>query len=203
MFHRFHTAGALSNRTLDLFHDGQIPFPLVSVPLLVGLMFGSIIGLFSSVPADFCTVFSFFPEDGFSVGFSEALWRSSLFVIISLLLASSFLGFVFLPALSAVRGFLLGFGVAVSFQTEGLRGLLLALLTFGFPALLGLSAFLLVSSYCAACSIQLLRCFSRGENRPLEKPFLFPRRIAVVFFLCFLEALYSAFLLPAITGFFQ
>ena len=202
MFHLLNSVGVLSHRAKAHFPDGAIPFPLVSLPLLIGLFFGAVVGLFSALPSEFASFASVFPADGLSVGFPVALWRSSRWIVISLLFATSFIGFLFVPALSAVYGFLLGSSVALTFQTDGLHGLLLACFSVGLPALLGLSAFLLVSSDAAACSIRLLRCFSRGENRPFERPDRFPRHLLAVFLLCFFEAFYSAFLLPVITGLF-
>ena len=202
MFHRIHSVRAPFRREIALFSDGAIPFPLVSLPLLIGLLFGSVVGLFSVLPSEFSSFFSVFPDGALSVGFPDALWHSSRLILISLLLATSFIGFLFIPALSAFHGFLLGSSVAGSFQTDGLHGLLVAAFTVGLPALLGLTAFLLASSDAAACSIRLLRCFSRGENRPFVSPERFPRHLSAVFLLCFFEAFYSAFLLPAITGLF-
>ncbi len=197
MFHRFHYAVTLSRRAKALFPAGAIPFPLVSLPLLIGLFCGSVVGLFSVLPSEFL---NFFAAKLLSAGFLEALWFSSRFVLLSLLFATSFIGFLFIPALSALHGFLLGSGVAVSFQADGLHGLLLACFSAGLPSLLGLPAFLLVSSDASACSIQLLRCFSRGENRPFERPERFPCHLLAVFLLCLFEAFYFAFLLPGITG---
>ena len=87
---------------------------------------------------------------------------------------------------------------AAAFRADGFLGLLSALFTFAIPALLLLPAFLLAASDGISCSLQLLRCFSKGQ-RPLPGvQIAFLRHIALIVFLCFAEALYCVFLLPII-----
>ena len=176
--------------------EGMFPLPLIGVPLLIGILLGSVLGLFGTISSELSV-------DMTVAGFFPALMRAGCFLIAALLLATSFLGFALIPALSALRGFLLGCGVAAAFQTQGLRGLLLAFFSFGIPALFGLPAFLLASSDSAECSRRLLRCFSRGEVRPPASGGDIPRHILLVALLCLTEALYTAFLLPLILGAFS
>ena len=169
------------------------PQPWIALPLLLGLLLGSVMGLFASQPAGIVSSFAFDFAGG---GFLYWLWIGSRFVIAALLLATTFLGFALLPGLSALYGFLFGWGVAAAFRADGFSGLLTAAVSLGIPALLSLPAFLLAASDGANCSLQLLRCFTRGERPIPDGQGAFLRHIALIVFLCFAEALYCAFLLP-------
>ena len=192
MFHRFRAFSGVSRGVEGRLSGGLIPVPWISFPMLLGVFSGAVFGLYSV-----------FPTGSLPAGLPEALWHSCRFVLAALLLATSFLGFVFVPVLSAFRGFLLGCGVAAAFQAESFHGLLLAFFSCGIPALFGLSAFLPAASGAMACSRQLLRCFSRGETRPPEISEDFPRQLLAIAVLCLAEAVYTAFLLPAILGRFS
>lgn len=189
MLHSF-TSGISSPRFSNRHAaEGTFPFPWIGVPLLIGVVSGCAIGLYAALPPALSADFAY-------SGFFQAFWHVGCFAISALLLASSIFGFAFIPALSALRGFLLGCNVAAAFQAQGLRGMLFSLFSFGIPALLGLPAFLLACSDFAGFSLRLFRCFSRGEFRPPSLQGAVLRHVLIVLILSLTETLYLMFLLP-------
>ena len=197
MFRFFPSAGDSSAR---LMHPGLrssvSPFPLLALPLLLGLVSGSFIGLFSSVSSEAAPFLDSFNSGALSGDFFAALLHALRFVLLALLFSTSFAGVFVLPVLSALRGFLLGCSVAAAFHAEAFRGLLLAFFSFGIPALLGLPAFLVASEDGAALSLLLLRFLTRGERRISGRGGDVPKHVLIVLLLCLVQALYSRFLLP-------
>ena len=190
----FPSAGDSSARLMHLGLRSSVSlFPLLALPLLLGLVSGSFIGLFSSETAPFLDSFN---SGALSGDFFAALLHALRFVLLALLFSTSFAGVFVLPVLSALRGFLLGCSVAAAFHAEAFRGLLLAFFSFGIPALLGLPAFLVASEDGAALSLLLLRFLTRGERRISGRGGDVPKHVLIVLLLCLVQALYSRFLLP-------
>ena len=173
-------------------------FPLIAVPLLVGILFGACVGLFSLVPKEFVSFLSVLQDQASDCGLLHTALRSFRFILFSFFLAFTLYGVILLPPLSFLRGFLLGCSVAAVFQAEGLHGLLLAALSIGIPALLGIPAFLLASVDAFRISSSLLCLFFRNRRgSPARAPAQIAQMLLPILF-CAVETIYSCFLLPVL-----
>ena len=172
-------------------------FRAVAIPLLVGIVLGSLIGQFSSAPSELVSLSDFREVDAPAFETLLEIWRCVRFPLAAVLLSTSFLGIVLIPALSAYRGFLLGCSVAAAFQSRLFQGLLLSALTIGVPGILGLPAFLFAASDSACVSDALLR-FVRMQPYPLSNRSVICAHAALIVLLCAAEFLYSCLLLPVL-----
>ena len=178
-------------------------FPLIAVPLLLGIIFGACVGMFSLVPKEFASLLSVLQDQASDGGLLQTALRSFRLILISFFLAFTLYGVILLPPLSFLRGFLLGCSVAAVFQSEGLHGLLLAALSIGIPAIFGVPAFILSSVNAFRISSSLLCLFFRNRRGGFAQDPVLVSQMLLAVLLCVFETIYSCFLLPVLLRAFQ
>lgn len=165
----------------------------IALPFLLGVLFGCLIGLFSSLPEGLLSSAGWLAvTDG--TAFIRALWHASRFALASMLCATGFLGVFLLPLLSALRGFLLACSAAAVYQSGIRAAVWISLFTFCIPALFELPAFFLTASNAFSFSTDLTL---HGVKHAVQEFSLFQIVCISAAFL-FACALYSAFLLPVL-----
>ena len=168
--------------------------PMLALPFLAGVIAGSLIGMFSTMPNEFLSSIGLPACSENCASFLHAIWHSFRFVFLSALLGSGILGVLLIPLLSALRGFSFACAVAAVFRPLSFSSFSLALISFGIPSLLALPGFLIAETDAFGFSVQLL---TRDHSAPMDfRSFL--RHFAVVLFLCAAEALYNYALLPSL-----
>lgn len=87
--------------------------------------------------------------------FLELLWQNLRWHLLAILFGLSVLGILLIPLLTTVRGFFLAYAIALFARAYGGKGLTLAFLLLGFPALLAVPALFLLSvqSFSTACRL--------------------------------------------------
>ncbi len=178
-------------------------FPLIAVPLLLGIIFGACVGMFSLVPKEFASLLSVLQDQASDGGLLQTALRSFRLILISFFLAFTLYGVILLPPLSFLRGFLLGCSVAAVFQAEELHGLLLAALPIGIPAIFGVPAFILSSVNAFRISSSLLCLFFRNRRGGLAQDPALVSQMLLAVLPCVFETIYSCFLLPVLLRAFQ
>lgn len=159
---------------------------LLFFAFLAGLVLGSLLGLGYGHDS---AVFSL--ADDSSI-FGSA-WP---YFAMMLVFSTSYLGALGIPAVLFVRGLLFSCGVALMYSALGTQGLLLSFLGSGIPLCFLLPGMILVGADCSRCCIQLFR-LRTGKGACFEE--LFPlRHLVLMIFLILLDAVYSAYLFPAL-----
>ena len=174
----------------------EIHFPLrkaIALPFLLGVLFGCLIGLFSSLPEELLSSVGLMAS-GDGTTFIQALWHAARFVLAAALCATGILGVFFLPLLSALRGFLLACSAAAVYQSGIHAAVWISLFTFCIPALFELPAFFLTASNAFSFSTDLTL---HGVTHAVQEFSLF-QIICISAAFLIICALYSAFLLPVL-----
>ena len=173
-------------------------FPVIAIPLCAGILIGTLIGMFSTIPDAFSSVLGFLQDKSSDQNLLYAAAHSLRFVLSVLFLAFTLYGVVLIPAISMLRGFLLGCSVAAMFQAGSFRGLLLAALSIGIPAALGIPAFLLASMDSFRISSSLVKPFFKNQWGSMEQKTALASHLMILIFLIAAEVFYSSYLLPAL-----
>ena len=118
--------------------------PLIKAAFLVGLLAGSLFGLFSMLPTELLLTIT--GGEAEKTTFVLSLWRCVRFPVLAAVFASSILGIVFLPLLSALRAFFFSCSIAILLTRVQPTVLLNVLISHGIPALFGLPAVLIAMS---------------------------------------------------------
>ncbi len=163
----------------------------IAIPFAAGITAGSVVGLFSETQSVFLSSFGMMSSLEVSSFFS-ALWYSSRFILLAVLLATCVLGVVLLPLLAAFRGFLFSCSVATLIQPLGIWQILSAFISLGIPALFSFPAFLLAETDAFLLSRHLL--FRVPTEFFHDKSI--PRHFLLVLLLCIFDAAYILFLFP-------
>lgn len=134
-------------------------FVFIVVFFLAGAAIGSFAGSFLEAPI------LFRPElqetDSMLGEYIELFWDNSRFHLAAVFLSTTFLGIVLLPALSAVRGYLIGCTASAIMAAYPETGFLLSLVTLGIPLLVCLPCFLILSSDSFLYSARIMS-YTRG-----------------------------------------
>ena len=178
--------------------DTAKSFPVIAIPLCLGILAGTCIGMFSTIPDAFSSVLGLLQDKTADRNLIYAAAHSFRFVLSVLILSFTLYGVLLIPALSMLRGFLLGCSVAAMFQSGSFRGLLLAALSIGIPAILGIPAFILVSMDSFCISTSLFRLFFKNQRGNTEQKAAFAAHMMILTALIAAEVMYSSFLLPAL-----
>ena len=126
-----------------------------------------------------------------------AIFDACKYPLAVLFLGTSVLGVALIPALSAVRGFLLSFSVAAVVRLYGTHGIMVALSMFGTSALITIPCFIFLSIE-AFCASQRLLQTARG-TAARSSPATYPTRKLTQLALCFALLLLSAVLDTSLT----
>ena len=124
----------------------------------------------------------------------RSLWRALRFFLLLFLLGTSWLGVVFIPAASLLRGAVLGSGVAALYAAYSYRGLLDALIIYGAPALWSLPCFLITAGDAFSAS-RALASMRFGVSAPADRAAAL-RRVLLILPLVALDAVYGFYFAP-------
>ena len=91
-----------------------------------------------------------------SAGLIPALWSCGKFHFLVLLASTSLLGVIAVPALSAVRGYLISCGAAALISGYPDRGFLIVLAIMGLPGIFSVPSFFMLSSQAMQSSVRLI-----------------------------------------------
>lgn len=153
---------------------------------IFGLVFGSLVGVFSDVGA---TVFD---VSIWESGFADA-W---IFFLLLLLFSTTYLGVALIPVLMFVRGTVFSCSAAVLYKSLGVDGLVLGLIGSAVPMCFLLPVYLLVGSDCFGLSMRLARLqLGRGGYCGALFP---PGHFFVMLAMIFFDALYSVYFAPVL-----
>ncbi|MCL2342671.1 MAG: stage II sporulation protein M [Firmicutes bacterium] len=135
-------------------------FILLALCFLAGAGLGAYAGSFAGTSS--ATAFRTVESFG-DVGYIKLLWDNVRFHLIAILLATTFLGVVLLPALSALRGYFIGCTASVLFCGGGGFPPIAAVL--GFPLLVCLPCFFVLTADAFRFSARTLAFVRRtGES---------------------------------------
>ena len=152
---------------------------------------------------DFITSTAAIEGRSFAERFLSSLLTSGKFHVLVLFFSFSAFGIVAVPAVSALRGFLLCFAASSVIRCNGASFIPRALLMFAPEALLAIPGLFLLSAYALVSSSVLLRVCLPGSIAP-AKPFngVFVKRAMLVFALLCLSALVDAITAPWLAAYF-
>ena len=166
----------------------------IALPFLAGLIFGSLIGVFSEAHTVFLSDIGLIYSESVDAPFPGLLWHVFRYVLVASLLSAGVLGVVLLPLLSAIRAFSFACSVAVLLQTCETIAIPTTFLSLGIPALLSLPGFFIAVTDAFYISKHFI---SREFRANLTSIPLF-RHILLILISCSAEALYLLYLLPPI-----
>ena len=195
MLHQLFRRGNMS--ALFSFSDRQdlLPFPFIAFPFLIGIISGTVVGLFSDAVPAALNSFSFLSESAASGKLSEAFWRAFRYILFAAVFSTGYLGIFLLPLLAAFRGFSFSCSVSALFAADGFSGMLFAALIVGLPALIGFPAFLSACGWAMKSSFLIFSDLLHPSLRvPFERRNL--RRFVWFLFLCTAETAYYYFICP-------
>lgn len=134
--------------TLSVFKpEGSSPQTgFVMFSFAAGAIIGAFVGAFSITEAIPALVAGHFAYAGTARSLAEILWNCGKFHLFSLLCASSLLGVAAIPAIAAVRGYLIACTAAAIYACYPDNGLLINFIVLGLPALISLPCLFIIAS---------------------------------------------------------
>jgi uncharacterized membrane protein SpoIIM required for sporulation len=100
-------------------------------------------------------------------GVLSTAWSVARWPLLTVLMGFTAIGLIGIPVLFATRGFLLSFAISAFIQMFGIKGGLLAFLTFGLTGILSVPALFVLGVQGMLAARVLLRRFSGSERRVL------------------------------------
>lgn len=172
-----------------------VSFLLMAFCYLAGCLLGSRFGLTSEIPG---TVFSIMTEQSDSTqnGFLAVFGSYGFYGVLFLLLSTTYLGFLLVPPVFALKGFLIGTLFLTYLQSEQPHSFLLAGISLCLPELFVLPALLLLGGLCMQLSFRLL-CRFRGAPAALDGE-RHDRTLAIIFVLLILAAVIETYVVPTV-----
>lgn len=169
-----------------------------ALPLLLAVLFFGVLGGAAAVML-FCWSAAGEPDASTIAALLPAtllrsFWRALRFFLLLFLLGTSWLGVVFIPAASLLRGAVLGSGVAALYAAYSYRGLLDALIIYGAPALWSLPCFLIAAGDAFSAS-RALASMRFGVSAPADRAAAL-RRVLLILPLVALDAVYGFYFAP-------
>lgn len=156
--------------------NSRIYFLLLILCFSAGCFAGSLTGSFfglDPVLKDFCDFSTGCSSNPISVFFGF-----SRFHLVAFLLGSSFLGLALLPVLSCIRGYALSCTAASIISSYPEKGVIMAAVILGIPALLSIPCFFVVSIDGYMSSVRIFHLV-RGNSAP-RKDKLYSRFLACI-----------------------
>ncbi len=138
-------------------------FALFMIGCLLGAFFGS---SYSSVNIFGLNLFETASADGNVFAQAFNFIRFHLFAI---LLGTSFLGILFVPALTLLKGFALSCASATIILSQPSGGIVMALIILGIPSIFSIPCFIAISDDALDRSIRLFSLLRGNYSAPLEK----------------------------------
>ena len=135
----------------------SVPILCMAICYLVGFALGSRFGLTSKIPGSIFSIMTESPasdENGFLAIFGSYGFYGFIF----LLLSTTYLGFLLVPPVFALKGFLIGTLFLTYLQSEQSHVYLLAGISLCLPEIFVLPALLLVHASFVSVALQSSRC---------------------------------------------
>ena len=115
-------------------------------------------------------------EPGAGRSFVSVLGDTFFYHIIAFVLSFFVLGFLFIPVLSCIRGYIFAFSVSIIVRYYGSAGILPALLLFGLESFISTPCFVFLSTQSFCASMRLTSLALSGVNNgfsPYNSGFIF------------------------------
>lgn len=163
---------------------------------LIGCFLGARFGILSSLPASAVAILT--ESSSSDPSFLSVFGSYGFYGVLFLLLSTTYIGFLFVPAVLALKGFFTGAMYLAFVQSGAPNAFLLAGISLCLPGIFVLPALLLLGNMCMALSFQLL-CRMRGAqigavgNR-------YDRGLAAAFVLLLAAALLETYVLPSVSA---
>ena len=145
---------------------------LLALFFLLGSVFGALVGAFSDAEGIPRMIQRYVHPEASGISFIGVLWNTSWYHLLAIFLGSSVFGFALLPALSALRGYLMTVTVASIITSIPGSGILLTLVYLGFPAMLSIPCFFVLSTDAFAASRRLYVTVSGNHKQVGGAPLL-------------------------------
>ena len=165
---------------------------LILFMLFFGVVLGSVVGSFSQHRPEL-ELEAYAASEFFSPSFPAALLHASRFFFLLLLGATSYLGVFVTPAVVFLRGYLLSCSVSAMYARFSFRGLGMALLLCGIPAIVIVPCFIFAACDAWSASQRLL---SLRFDLGLAVSGRLLRCVPLIAAAVLLDAVYSFHLLP-------
>ncbi len=170
---------SLGKHGLTYQKDSKLYFLLLILSFSAGCLAGSLVGSFLKFDSslnDFLGITTLENSSAVTV-----FLHFSRFHLVAFLLGSSFLGIVFLPVLSCIRGYALSCTAATIISGYPNNGIIMAVIILGIPALISLPCFFTISIDGFMSSSRIFHLV-RGNSAP-RKDKLYARSLACLPFL--------------------
>lgn len=163
--------------------------------MMFGYFAGCVIGIIAAAQADVKWMNDFAPD-------LVAKQRTGLFTVFCscavyglgmMFLATSYLGFLFIPAIFSVKGFFSASVFTACIRSNFLSGLEQACVRLFLPGMFLLPAMLILGQRCMHWSVRLFRCRA-GEMIPPDSTA--PRTLGIVLFFILIASVMKAFVVP-------
>ena len=171
----------------------SVPILFMAICYLAGVVLGCRFGILTEVPN---SLFSILTEHVSSdeYGFLAVFGSYGLYGILFLLLSTTYLGFLLVPPVFAVKGFLMGTLFFAYLHSGQNRPYLAAGISLCLPELFIVSALFLLGNLCMHLSFQLL-CRFRGAPAAAVGE-RHERVLAAIFILLLLAAVIETYVVP-------
>jgi len=149
-------------------------FAVLSVSFIVGAIAGTLSGSAASSTVD--------TLDVINDSFTAAVLPLLLYPVLAVFLGLTIPGTLFLPLLSALRGFMLSFSIATVLPTLNAEATLQMLTSLTLPTLVSVTVFMILSTQAFIMSLSLLKLVL--HNAPSGSGKLFPYHYRLTLIVC-------------------
>ena len=174
--------------------SGSFARRLLAVCFIAGSVFGVLVGSFSPIEGIPGVVDSYIFREASSVSFVSAWWGMAWYHLLAAFLGASAFGLVLLPALAALRGYLISIAAASIMLSVPEHGDLTVILHLAIPALFSIPCFFILLEDAFAFSGRLYSLLT-GLRKPVTGT-SFVRHFAACSVVIMLPAAFQTHLLP-------
>ena len=163
--------------------------------MMLGYFAGCIIGVAEAVHTDVKWMYDFAPDlvAKQGTGLFTVFSSCAVYGLGMLFLATSYLGFLFIPAIFSVKGFFSASVFTASIRGDFSHGLEQACARLFLPGIFLLPAMLILGQRCMYWSVRLFRCRA-GEMVPPDSSA--PRTIGIALLFLLIAAAMKAYIVP-------
>lgn len=169
---------------------------LMGAGYLVGCFLGARFGILSNFPVSVVSILT--EPTSSDPSFLSVFGSYGFYGVLFLVLSTTYIGFLFVPAVLALKGFFTGALFLALVQSGEPNAYMLAGISLCLPGIFVLPALLLLGHMCMALSFQLL-CRMRGAQVTGVSD-RYDRALAAAFVLLLIAALIETYVLPSLTA---
>ena len=179
--------------------SGRSSVPISWMLMIAGYLAGCLIGSIVAIKADAAWLSNLWPQpvDSSSEDLLTAFCNNGSYGFMLLLLATSYLGFIFVPGILSVKGFFSGAVFTAMLRSADDAAFYRAAAELLLPGVFLLPALLLLGQICMRASVRLFRCRS-GEALPPAPPI--SRSLAAVLILFLMASAMKTYAVPYLLG---